>query len=232
VNKIRVLLADDQVLFLESLRIVIQISAEDIDVVGTLNTGKEALDFLDQNNGSIDVILLDVRMPEMDGVETAKIIHEKYPLIHIIMLTTFDDDDYVYRAIRNGATGYLLKELPPEELIEAIRIVAHGQALMSPSIASKMADSMFFAEQKKETTRLNEKKLAIYGVLTKREREILTLIADGLDNREIADKLFIAEQTVKNHISDIHGKFGVNKRLHLIRIAKNLGFSTNSEPGT
>ena len=135
-SRIRVLLADDQVLFVESLRTVLETRAEDFEVVGVAFNGREALQLVMEKHP--DIILMDVRMPEMDGVEATKIIHETYPDIHVLMLTTFDDDEYVVEALNHGAAGYMLKDIPPADLIVSLRAVCKGSIIISPQVANKL----------------------------------------------------------------------------------------------
>lgn len=219
-ERIGILLVDDQRLFVESLQIVIETRAPDISIVSVARDGSEALAEVERH--SPDVVLMDVRMPGLDGVQATRIIHSKYPSIRIIMLTTFDDDDYVFQAIRFGASGYLLKDMPPTELINSIRLANRGHVLLSPSVAQKMAQgSKDFAELHRSETGDDELK-ARYDALTPREKEVFRLIVDGFDNGEIAERLFLAKQTVKNHASEIYSKMEVPDRLHLIRVAREL----------
>jgi DNA-binding NarL/FixJ family response regulator len=218
-EKIRVLLADDQVLFVQSLKTVLDLQTDDIEVVGIAGNGREAVEAAESTRPH--VVLMDVRMPGMDGVEAARIIHQKHAEIQIIMLTTFDDDNYVYKALSNGAAGYLLKDIPPSELIASIRAIREGPVLISPSVAAKLADHAlsfkhaFVVPEGADEAHVRER----LETLSRREREVFRLIAEGFDNREISEKLFIAEQTVKNHVSAIYSKFNVRDRVHMIRLA-------------
>jgi DNA-binding NarL/FixJ family response regulator len=199
-NKISLLLADDHVLFCESLRTVLGTDAKDVEVVGIARDGEEALAMVAEQQP--DIVLMDVRMPRMDGVQATKLIHERFPRTRIMMLTTFDDDEYVREAMKYGAEGYLLKDTPLEKLIIAIRALKQGVFQVSPSVVMKLLG------QQEQT----ESPAGWVRTLSRREKEILHLVAKGYDNTEIARELFIAEQTVKNHISDIYFKLGVHDR--------------------
>ncbi len=213
-DKIDILLVDDQILFIESLKSVIETIAPDITVVDIAHNGKEALECIQRTPP--EIVLLDVRMPVMDGVETVKIIHEHYPDIKVMMLTTFDDDEYVHEALKYGAAGYMLKDVPPENLVDSIRAIKTGTIQVSPQVMVKLiefADGDAFPQFPKDAIKIVEK-------LSKREQEILFLLSIGLDNIRIGEKLFIAEQTVKNHVSKIYSKLDVHDRLSAIKLAK------------
>lgn len=214
-DRIRVALADDQVLFVESLKNVLRTRARDIEVVGIAHDGEQAISLVETTQP--DLILLDVRMPTMDGVEATRAIHEAHPDIIIVMLTTFDDDEYVYRALEHGAVGYLLKDIPPSELIASIRALREGAVLVSPTIASKLL---------RRAHRGNAKGAAPIDTpprwlsdLTARELQVLTLMVQGMDNREIAADLDLAEQTIKNAVSVIYSKLGVRSRVQAVNTA-------------
>jgi DNA-binding NarL/FixJ family response regulator len=167
-----------------------------------------------------DVALVDVRMPVMDGVEAVRRIGARAPAVRTVMLTTFDDDEYVHTALKHGAVGYLLKDIPPNELIASIRAIHQGAVLMSPAIARKLADRASSGEKGEAEVFDSEKAmLAGLGGLTSREREILGLIGQGMGNKQIAERLYIAPQTVRNYISAIYGKLGVHDRYEAMQIA-------------
>lgn len=209
----RVLLVDDQVLFVESLRSVLESRGDDIEVVGVAYDGRTAIKIARELHP--DVILMDVRMPEMDGVEATKKIHEFQCDIQIVMLTTYDDDHYVRNAIENGAIGYLLKDIPPQELINAIRTVRSGTALMPSSIMSKLLPTSAnnVSHYTSDENRLPE----WYYLLSRKERQILRLVIEGYSNQEIAERVFFATQTVKNYLSTIYEKLDVHSRLEAIK---------------
>ena len=220
-KKIKVLLVDDQTLFRESLRSVLETRAEDIEVVGVAANGNEALELLLPDLP--DVVLMDIRMPEMNGVECTRIIKERYPEIRVLMLTTFDDDEYVVEALHIGAAGYLLKDVPPAELISAIRAVYEGGVLIAPQVATKLVERLRHPEESSADTRNKPPGPDWHRQLSVREREILQLIARGYDNKEIAKKLFIGEQTVKNYVSIIYYKLGTHDRVQVARMATEVG---------
>jgi DNA-binding NarL/FixJ family response regulator len=222
-NKTRVLLVDDQVLFVESLRTVLETRAADFEVVGVALSGREAIRLVVEKQP--DIILMDVRMPDMDGVEATKIIREAYPDIHVLMLTTFDDDVYVVEAMNHGAAGYLLKDIPPEELIVSLRAVCSGSIIISPQVANKVLrtrEGDASAEEGAEARAVPSGENAFLRFLSKREIEILRLIGEGADNVLIAKKLSIAEQTVKNHVSVIYSKLHVHNRMQAMKLVNSL----------
>ncbi len=204
VARITLLLADDHVLFCESLRTVLSAEARDVEVVGIARDGEEVVALVEEKRP--DIVLMDVRMPGMDGVHATKIIHERFPDTRVMMLTTFDDDEYVREAMKFGAEGYLLKDTPLEKLIISIRALKEGVFQVSPAVVRKLMGSASPA------TGAEESPPDWVQSLSRREKEILRLVAKGQDNPEIARALFIAEQTVKNHMSDIYFKLGVHDR--------------------
>jgi DNA-binding NarL/FixJ family response regulator len=212
-EKIKVLLVDDQTLFLESLYMVLEFLAEDLVVVGAASNGKIALQLAEEKNP--DVVLMDVRMPEMDGVESTRAIKEKFPEMKVLILTTFDDDEYAIQALHLGAIGYLLKDMQPQKIILAIRTVYQGEVLIAPQVASKLVERLFRIGYG-NTARSNPTWLK---KLNDQEKEILRLLAQGCNNREIAARLYLAEQTVKNYVSVIYGKIGVRDRVKASQLA-------------
>jgi DNA-binding NarL/FixJ family response regulator len=216
---IRVLLVDDQVLFAETLQTVISMKADDIDVVDIAYNGKDAI--MAARRLIPDIILMDVRMPVMDGVQAACEIHQILPDIRIMMLTTFDDDAYVHRALEGGAVGYLLKNMPSGELINSIRAVNNGTLQISPSVASQLVTNQKPGDHLQEDEEKRDDTEYSIDLLSRREREILYLMSRGYDNPHIAEKLFIADQTVKNHISHIYNKLDVHDRMSVMKAARN-----------
>ncbi len=218
---LKIIIADDQTLFASSLKIVLDGYGDDtFSVIATVRNGRECIEEL--KAGIPDVILMDVRMPEMDGVEATRIIHKRHPGIKIMMLTTFDDDSYVSQALRNGATGYVLKNVEPDELVACIRAVSRGTMLVSPSVGYRLLTQPApspreEAEEQDYARKLNYLQTR-FPDLTRREAEVLFLIVQGMDNQQIARTLFIAEQTTKNYISMICSKIGVEDRLHAIQL--------------
>jgi DNA-binding NarL/FixJ family response regulator len=215
-EKIRILLVDDQALFREGLHTLLSVHP-DLDIVGEANHGQEALELAASLQPA--VVLMDLRMPVLDGVAATRRLKEVQPDCRVIVLTTFDDDDYVFDGLRAGAVGYLLKDVSSEKLVEAIRAAARGESFLQPSVAAKVVA---------EFTRLAEhpspkSSQPLLEPLSSRELEILGLVATGASNREIAAKLFIAEGTVKNHLTNILGKLGVRDRTQAALKAKELG---------
>ncbi len=218
-KKVNVILADDQRLFVESLKTVIETRSDDIEVTGIAFHGQEAVELVRKLRP--DIVLMDVRMPVMDGVEATQIICQKYPETQVIMLTTYDDEVYVHDALSKGAVGYLLKETQPSNLIMSILAVKEGSVLISPTIAKKLVKQLdnpgSFASSTSQTDQtpwLDE--------LTKREKEVLLLLAKGYNNKLIADTLYIEEQTVRNHISTIYSKIGVHDRIEVMLLVNKM----------
>lgn len=210
-RKIRVLLVDDQELFVQSLRYVLEARAPDIEVVGVAHDGAEAVMLAETHQP--EIILMDVRMPEMDGVKATKIIHEIDSSIKIVMLTTFSDDQYVKAAIRHGAIGYLLKNIPPQELIKSIRSINNGVVQISPSVAKRLALN---GEIPPEVVHAEER--VFREPLTRREKEVLQLILKANDNKEIAEFLNVAEQTARNYVHNLYSKLAVSSRTQLLKL--------------
>lgn len=212
--EIRVLLADDQQLMREGLRVLLDLTP-DIRVVGEAGNGAEAVERVQALQP--DVVLMDVRMPVMDGVEATRRIRRELPDTQVIILSTFDDDEYIFEGLAAGARGYLLKDVSSDELAEAIRTVHQGQALLSPGIASKVVTEFSRLVARREPAP------PLYEELTPREMEVLRLLAARASNRQIAEALCITEGTVKNHVSNILGKLGVSNRAQAVRRAQELG---------
>jgi DNA-binding NarL/FixJ family response regulator len=210
---IRILLADDQTLLRQGLRIILA-SESDFDVVGEARDGREAIDLAKTLRP--DVILMDVRMPEVDGVEAARRLRQEGGP-RIILLTTYDDDDLVLGGLRAGAAGYLLKDQPAEEIVEAIRAVNHGQALFKTSGAARVL-ARFAAAAPARAAPASE-----LDLLTSREREVLGLIGAGCSNRQIADRLVISEATVKTHVNNIFSKLSFRDRAQAVAFAYRSG---------
>jgi DNA-binding NarL/FixJ family response regulator len=207
-GNIRVLVADDHALFRRGLEMVLE-SEPDIEVVGEANDGHEAV--RQAIELMPDIVLMDVRMPGGGGIEACQAIKEAAPHLKILMLTISDEEDDLYEAIKAGASGYLLKEISIEEVADAIRSVQAGQSLISPSMASKLLNEFASMAKKEE-----EKVSAPRPRLTEREMEVLTLVAQGLNNRDIAKELFISENTVKNHVRNILEKLHLHSRMEAV----------------
>lgn len=217
---ISVLIADDQAMVRAGFAALLD-AHEGIRVAGQAANGKEAVALAARLEP--DVILMDVRMPELDGIAaTRRILGPDFPAARvprILMLTTFDIDDYVYDALQAGASGFLLKDALPDELVHAVRVVAAGDALLSPSVTRRMIAQ--FAAQKPRSP----KSSAVLSELTDREREVLVLLGKGLSNSEIAETLFIAEQTVKTHVGKVLGKIGARDRVQAVIFAYDTGLA-------
>ncbi len=224
-DPIRILIVDDQKLFASSLKIVLDnYASRGLSVVAIAHDGRECLDVLE--SVSPHIILMDVRMPVLDGVETTKIVHQKYPRIKVMMLTTFDDDTYVHHALANGATGYVLKNIEPDELVSCIEAVCNGTLLVSASVGYRFFTSHLNEldgnPEHPQQSRKVEYLRSRFPDLKRREAEVLCLILQGMDNHEISQRMFIAEQTVKNYTSMIYAKIGADDRLHAIRLLGSL----------
>ncbi len=207
-EKLRVMVVDDHALFRRGLEMVLQ-QEDDIDLVGEASDGAEAVDKAQELMP--DVVLMDVRMPKRSGIEAAGQIKDLLPHAKILMLTISDDEADLYDAIKAGASGYLLKEIPIEEVADAIRSVWQGQSRISPSMASKLLTE--FANMSKASS---ERPQMPAPKLTDREMEVLKLVAQGLNNRDIAKELFISENTVKNHIRNILEKLHLHSRMEAV----------------
>ncbi|WP_166238227.1 response regulator transcription factor [Paenibacillus turpanensis] len=208
---IRILLVDDDPLIRESLRLLLG-HMEQFEIAGSASGGYEALAVLqrlEEEGQPADVVLLDIRMPEGDGVECTKRIRERWPHVKVLILTTFDEDEYIVEALKNGAGGYMLKNTSPERIAEGIRTVHQGSMLIHPDVAKKV--STFFAPQSPSSSSNPDAVLVEYG-LTKAERAIVHKIAEGLSNREIAQELFLSEGTVKNYLTEILSKLSLRDR--------------------
>lgn len=212
-KKIRVLVADDQTLMRDGLKTIFDLE-EDMEVVGTAENGDQALQLTGQLHP--DVVLMDIRMPEMDGVESTRMIKKQYPATVVIMLTTFNDEEYIIQALSFGASGYLLKDMPGERLIEAVRDGAKGSLMMPSIVAAKLASRLVHM---KDDDRKADSELI--QTLSDREKEIAGLIIKGTANRDIANKLYISEGTVKNYISAIYNKIKTNDRAKAIEFLRN-----------
>lgn len=219
---IKVMIADDQELIRESLKIVLS-THEDIDVVGTASDGFEVLKCLESN--VVDVILMDIRMPGMDGVMATKEVKSKYPDTKIIILTTFDDDDFVFSALRYGASGYLLKGVSMDELYKAIVTVNTGGAMINPDIATKVFSMFSKMQQNNYTIQVDEKDVE---TLRKPEWKVIQHVGYGLSNKEIAQKLFLSEGTVRNYLSSILSKLNLRDRTQLAIWAVESGLMTRT----
>jgi len=206
---IRVVLADDQPLVRAGLRVLIA-DTPDLDVAGEAGTGAQAVQLV--RDAQPDVVLMDIRMPGMDGIEATRMIMANPTAARVIILTTFDDDDYVYAALRAGASGFLVKDMALEDILAAIRIVAAGDALLAPGVTRRLIEE--FAARPEPAPPQRE----IDGI-TERDREVLTLIGRGMSNGEIAAQLCISTATAKAHVAHLLTKLGARDRVQLVIVA-------------
>ena len=213
---IRVLIADDQAMVRSGLRMILE-SEADLEVVEEAENGVQAVRLVKREQP--DVVLMDVRMPEMDGLEATRQVAASVPNSKVIVLTTFDIDEYVYGALRAGASGFLLKDAPAADLIAAIRVVAGGDALLAPTVTKRIIEKFAAGpDPDRSVEGLND--------LTDREVEVLQLLARGLSNTEIAAELFVSEATVKTHVSHILAKLGLRDRVQAVVAAYESGLVT------
>ena len=221
---IRVLIVDDQSLVRAGFRMILE-AERDVEVVGEAADGAEALTAAEELRP--DVILMDVRMPNVDGLEaTRRLLDGKREGPRILLLTTFDLDEYVYEALRVGASGFLLKDTPPEQLVDAIRVVSNGDALLSPTVTRRVIEE--FVRRPPQSVRTPPAELA---ELTARELEMLRFVARGLSNAEIAKEAFVSETTVKTHIAHILMKLGLRDRVQAVVYAYENGVVAPGDGG-
>jgi DNA-binding NarL/FixJ family response regulator len=209
---IRVAVADDQALVRSGFVVLLK-SAPDVEVVGEAANGNEIVDLVRAEQP--DVVLMDIRMPEMDGLEATRVIVEGVAATRVLILTTFDLDEYVYGALRAGASGFLLKDTLPDDLLAAVRIVAEGEALLSPRVTKRLIEQ-FVEQGVPETAAAPNPAL---DTLTDRENEVLQAVARGLSNAEIADELFMSHATAKTHVSRLLTKLDARDRAQLVMLA-------------
>jgi DNA-binding NarL/FixJ family response regulator len=220
---VRVLIADDQALVRAGFKMILD-AEDDLDVVGEASDGAEAVELARRLKP--DVVLMDIRMPQLDGIEATRrvVALETEPPVRVLMLTTFDLNEYVYEALRAGASGFLLKDVPPEQLAAGIRVVAQGEALLAPSITKRLIQEFASAAPAAATPPkgLDE--------LTARELEVFKLVARGLSNAEIAAELIVSETTVKTHVARVLMKLGLRDRVQAVVLAYESGISVPGRP--
>lgn len=221
-NKYRVLLVDDEMLLLESLEIILELN--NFEIIGKANDGNSALKILEDSLAECDIALVDLNMKGMGGIELIKIMKDKYPDIKVLVLTTFYDDKYITEAIANGADGYLLKDSGRDAIIGAINQIISGITVLDQKVMTRLSGLMAANAQNSNRQEsvwqdgegLNKNNLELSKELTEREKEICSLMVEGLANKQIADRLYISEGTVKNYISNIYDKTGIHDRVKLI----------------
>jgi DNA-binding NarL/FixJ family response regulator len=204
----KILVCDDQAVVRDGLELLLKLE-RDIEVVGTASDGSQALEIIAR--GAPDLVLMDLKMPGMNGIEATRQIRAHFPQVKVLVLTTYDDDQWVFDAIRAGASGYLLKDTPREEIVRAIRGTLSGKAFVDPAVAGKLMQQVT-GNQTQPETQVTEK-------LTEREVDVLRLIARGLNNSEIAARLHLSDGTIRNHVSAILSKLGVSDRTQAAVIA-------------
>lgn len=245
---ISVFLVDDQQLVRSGLAMLVN-SQPDMQVVGQAGNGLEAIEAVGQLLGSghpVDLVLLDVRMPVMDGLEAAGHLLNQHPALRVMMLTTFDIDDYVYESLRLGASGFLLKDAPPEDILAAIRAIAQGDAVLAPSATRRLLDHLgpqlpapvaganpaSSTQPTSSPSPLTPQELAAISSLTAREHEIFLLMAQGLNNAEIMQQLVLSEATVKTHVSHVLAKLEVRDRVQAVILAYQAGLVFSGRPSS
>jgi len=209
---IRVLICDDQAIVCEGLQAILS-TAQDIEVVGLVNDGAQAVEMVP--DAQPDVVLMDLKMPVMNGVQATRLIREQHPQVRVLVLTTYDADEWVFDAVRGGASGYLLKDTPREKLIEAIRDTAAGKTPVDPNVAGKLFTQVAQGTAPPDTS--------IAEDLSEREREVLGLLARGMTNAEIAKRLYLSEGTVRNYVSAVLAKLDVSDRTQAAVLALRYG---------
>ncbi|MDG9709245.1 response regulator transcription factor [Streptomyces sp. DH10] len=215
---VRVVLADDQPLVRSGLR-VLMADYPDLEVVGEAATGAEAVQLV--RDASPDIVVMDIRMPGMDGIEATRLITAGPAATRVLVLTTFDEDDYVYGALRAGASGFVVKDMALDDILAAVRVVAAGDALIAPSVTRRL-----IADFIRRPAAVSERSPRSVEGITEREREVLTLVGRGRSNTEIAEDLFITIATAKSHVSRLLTKLGARDRVQLVITAYEMGLVT------
>jgi len=219
---IRVLIADDETLIRSGLQLMLE-SQTDLRVIAEAVDGEDAVHLATTYRP--DVILMDIQMPRMSGIEATRKITNGDDPPRVVMLTTFGNDENVYQALRAGASGFLLKDSRPEDVIRAIRVVAKGEALLSPAVTRRLVDGFITSHQTTSTDKRYER-------LTDREREIVALVAEGLSNQEIAERLFVSFSTAKTHVSHVLTKLDLRDRIHIVIYAYQHGLVEPTDPSS
>jgi DNA-binding NarL/FixJ family response regulator len=213
-NPIRLLLVDDQALISHGLKAMLELEA-DLQVIGIANDGQAAIEQVAALQP--DLVLMDIRMPVMDGRAATRAICQQFPAVKVLVLSTFDDDQYIADSIRAGAKGYLLKDMPVDELVQAIRLAHRGYTQIAPGLMEKL-----IAYPSEAQIAATQQTLSDLSLLTPRERDVLCLIGDGSTNREIAEKLFVSESTVKTHVMHLFDRLNLKNRAQLAIYASSI----------
>lgn len=224
-STVRVMLVDDQELIRTGFTLVLG-AEPDIEVVAEAGTGDEALTWLAFHGSDappVDVILMDVRMPGKNGIDTTRDVVQRYPGVRVLVLTTFDLDEYAILAVQAGAAGFLLKDARPTELVDAIHRVHQGDAVLAPSMTKRMVEKAMNGFSSPQSEPVDPRQAPELAELTDREYEVLQVLAEGLNNSEIAERMFLTESTVKTHVGRIFQKLQVRDRVHAVILAKHLG---------
>lgn len=211
---INIILVDDQKIVREGIKMILSLDDE-INVLNEAENGKELIDILNCSINFPDVILMDVRMPIMNGVETTKIVKEQFKNIKIIILTTFNEDEYIFDGLKNGADGYILKDAGSDEIIKAIKTAYNGNILLDPEVATKIVRAYTSISNGKQSSSIVNEPKKYLEILTKREIEVANLAAQGKSNKDICQELFLTEGTVKNYLSKIFEKLELSSRTEL-----------------
>jgi DNA-binding NarL/FixJ family response regulator len=220
---VRVVLADDQALLRKGFRMILE-AEEGFDIVGEAADGSDAVRLAELY--APDVVLMDVRMPVLDGIEATRAITAESDRTRVLILTTFDLDEYAFSALRAGASGFLLKDVPPADLVAAIRTVARGDAVVSPRVTRRLLEE--YAHQLPDLSAEAEAEHPALAGLTDREREVLLAVAEGLSNAEIAERLYVSEATVKSHVGRLLAKLGLRDRVQAVVFAFQSGLVSPS----
>lgn len=218
-GKMRILVVDDQTLMRDGLKTILDME-EDMEVVGTAGNGQEAYDLTVAL--SPDLVLMDVRMPLMNGVESMKRIKRNFPETNVLILTTFDEDDYILEALANGANGFLLKDMSSDKLIEAVRDGGKGQTMLPSSVAAKLVARLSSSSIPTSKSVCSANEMKLYSHFTEREKEVISYMILNYSNKEIAVKVGITEGTLKNYITVIYEKIGTNERLKAVSCLKEI----------
>jgi DNA-binding NarL/FixJ family response regulator len=221
---VRVLLADDQALVRAGFRMILE-AQDDLEVVGEAADGEQALELAAQS--CPDVVLMDIRMPRLDGLEATRRLVRDQPSARVLVLTTFDLDDYVYEALQAGASGFLLKDVGRDELVHAVRVVAAGNALLAPGVTRRLLGDLVASRRAAAPA----PPVAALASLTPREHDTLALLAKGLSNAEIAGRMVVSEHTVKTHVGNVLMKLGLRDRIHAVILAYETGLVRPVLPG-